>query len=283
MTTIISGKELAKQYKEKMKQEINQIVEAGKRAPHLVVILVGEHPASLSYVKGKEKACLEIGMKNTLIALPESTTEAELILEIDRLNQDNTVDGILVQLPLPNHINKEEIIKMIDSNKDVDGFHPINVGKMYLNQPCFLPCTPKGIIAMLDSIGYSIEGKHAVVLGRSQLVGAPVSQLLLQRNATITVCHSRTKGIEEYCREADILVAAIGKKGFVKGDWVKEGAVVIDVGVNRGDDGKLYGDVEFEEASKRASAITPVPGGVGPMTITMLLENTLQAYKWREK
>lgn len=283
MAVIISGTEVAKKYKENMKDEIELLIEQGKRVPHLVVILVGEHPASMSYVKGKAKACAEIGMKNTLINLDESVSEAEVILEIDRLNQDSTVDGILVQLPLPAHINKEEIINMIDPEKDVDGFHPLNVGKMYLNQPCFLPCTPKGIIALLDSIDYDVTGKQAVILGRSKLVGAPVSQLLMQRNATITVCHSKTKNIEELCKQADILVAAIGKLEFVKAEWIKEGAVVIDVGVNRGDDGKLYGDVDFNSAIEVAGVITPVPGGVGPMTITMLLENTLQAYKWREK
>jgi methylenetetrahydrofolate dehydrogenase (NADP+)/methenyltetrahydrofolate cyclohydrolase len=283
MGKILSGKDVAQTYKERMKLEIEQLAEDGKRIPHLIVVLVGAHPASVSYVKGKGKACAEVGMKNTLLEFAENISEDELIQEIIKLNHDNDVDGILVQLPLPNHIRKEEIVKNIDVSKDVDGFHPLNVGKMYLGEETFLPCTPKGIMALLKAAGCNISGKSAVVLGRSQLVGAPVAQLLLQENATVTICHSKTTNIKEYCRNADILIAAVGRMHFVQSDWIKEGAVIIDVGVNRGVDGKLYGDVDFENVKQHASIITPVPGGVGPMTITMLLENTLQAYKRREK
>ena len=281
MSKILSGTEIAHNYKERMKKEIEQLVVQGKREPHLVVILVGQHPASVSYVKGKEKACLEVGVKNTLVKLDHNISEEQLIAEIEKFNQDEGVDGILVQLPLPEHIRKEEIIKRISVAKDVDGFHPVNVGKMYLGEETFIPCTPKGIMALLKKADCEIQGKNAVVLGRSQLVGAPVAQLLLQANATVTICHSKTKNIKQHCLNADIIIAAVGRPHFVRGDWIKKGAVVIDVGVNRSSGGKLYGDVDFDSVSQHTSIITPVPGGVGPMTITMLLENTLLAYKRR--
>ncbi|MCR0264824.1 bifunctional methylenetetrahydrofolate dehydrogenase/methenyltetrahydrofolate cyclohydrolase FolD [[Clostridium] innocuum] len=279
MGTVLYGSEVAKEIRASLKEQINEIRTAGKRIPKLVVILVGNNTASLSYVSGKEKACREIGMENILLHLKEETTEGELLEEIQRLNEDVSVDGILVQLPLPKHMDEHKILFAIDPKKDVDGFHPYNIGKMMLQEDTYLPCTPKGIMRLLEISGYSdLSGLRAVVIGRSNIVGKPVAQLLLNRNATVTICHSRTKNIEQICASADILIASVGQARIVKADWVKEGAAVIDVGINRVD-GKLCGDVDFEDVKDKTAVITPVPKGVGPMTIAMLLENTLEAYR----
>lgn len=278
MATVIYGSEIAKEVKANLKEKVAQLANAGKRLPKLVVILVGGNPASLSYVTGKEKACKEVGMDSDLIKLPAETTQTELEALIQQLNEDDNVDGILVQLPLPKHLDEDAILEKIDPSKDVDGFHPVNVGKMMLNKDTFLPCTPKGITVMLDKMGLSdLSGKEAVVIGRSNIVGKPMGQLLLNRNATVTYVHSRTKDIEAVCRRADVLVVAIGRPRFVTKEWVKEGAAIIDVGINRVD-GKLCGDVDFDDVVDHVSYITPVPKGVGPMTIAMLMENTLEAY-----
>ena len=279
MGTVLYGSEVAKEIRASLKEQINEIRTAGKRIPKLVVILVGNNTASLSYVSGKEKACREIGMENILLHLKEETTEGELLEEIQRLNEDVSVDGILVQLPLPKHMDEHKILFAIDPKKDVDGFHPYNIGKMMLQEDTYLPCTPKGIMRLLEISGYSdLSGLRAVVIGRSNIVGKPVAQLLLNRNATVTICHSRTKNIEQICASEDILIASVGQARLVKADWVKEGAAVIDVGINRVD-GKLCGDVDFEDVKDKTAVITPVPKGVGPMTIAMLLENTLEAYR----
>lgn len=283
MSEVIYGSEIAKDIKANLKIEIDQLKAEGKRIPKLVVVLVGDNQASLSYVRGKEKACQAVGMENDLVTLPETTTEEELLKLIDQLNQDAQVDGILVQLPLPAHINEKDIIFAIDPTKDVDGFHPYNVGKLMLQEETFVSCTPKGIMRILETIGFDdLSGKRAVVVGRSNIVGKPVAQLLLNKNATVTICHSRTKDIEAICREADILIAAIGKAKYINRNWVKEGAVVIDVGINRDENNKMCGDVDFEDVKEVCSFITPVPKGVGPMTIAMLLENTLQSYRKTE-
>ena len=249
------------------------------RVPHLVVILVGEDPGSVSYVTGKAKACELIGIRNTTIRKNESVTETELLELIAGLNSDDSVDGILVQLPLPKHIDEDKIIAAITKEKDVDGFHPLNVASLWLKQECTLPCTPKGIIKMLKSAGVEIQGKRAVVIGRSNIVGLPVAKLLMDENATVTIAHSRTKDLASVTRNAEILVVAIGRPKFVTEDMVSEGAVVIDVGVNRDPEtGKLCGDVDFTAIKSKASLITPVPGGVGPMTITCLMENTIECF-----
>mgnify|MGYP002508335904 CR=1 FL=1 len=274
---IISGKELALSLKQEMAVDVATFTEKYGRVPHLVVILVGEDPGSVSYVTGKAKASEEVGIKNTTIRREATISEEELLGIIDELNADDSVDGILVQLPLPKHIDSDKVIAAISAEKDVDGFHPMNVANLWLKQPCTLPCTPKGIIKLLHFAGVEIAGKEAVVVGRSNIVGQPVAKLLLDENATVTVAHSRTKNLAEVTRRADILVVAIGKADFVTGDMVKEGAVVIDVGMNRKADGKLTGDVDYASVEPKASYITPVPGGVGPMTITMLMQNTLTA------
>ena len=235
------------------------------------------------YVRNKHKACIDAGINSYEINLPDSTTEDELLAKIDELNNNPEVDGILVQLPLPKHINEDEVIKRISPDKDVDGFHPYNVGRMTSGLPTFLPCTPHGIMKLLEFYNVDICGKNCVVIGRSNIVGKPISLLLLAENGTVTVCHSKTQNLKEITSKADILVVAIGRANFVSADMVKEGAVVIDVGINRGEDGKLYGDVDFENVSQIASKITPVPGGVGPMTITMLLKNTVDSAKKRVK
>lgn len=273
---IISGTELSKNLREEMRKEV--LTYKG-RLPHLVVILVGDNPASKSYVTGKDKACAQIGIKSTIIKKEETITEAELLNLIEELNNDSEVDGILVQLPLPKHINEDLVINTISVKKDVDGFHPSNVAKLHLGEDCILPCTPKGIITMLKSVNIDIKGKHAVVVGRSNIVGKPVAQLLLNENATVTICHSKTTNLKELTKQADIVVAAIGRPNTITADMVKEGAVIIDVGVNRLETGKLVGDCDFEGLKDKASFITPVPGGVGPMTITSLLQNTLEIYK----
>lgn len=283
---VISGSQLAKEIKEEVKQKVVDTVKKYGRPPHLVVILVGEDPASQSYVKGKGKDAEEVGFKSTTILKPETITENELLDLIRDLNNDESVDGILVQLPLPKHIDEDKVIEAIHQSKDVDGFHPANVAALWQKMPCTYPCTPKGIIKLLDKAGVEIEGKKAVVIGRSNIVGLPVSKMLLDRNATVTIAHSRTKNLPKVASEADILVVAIGRPRFVTSDMVKDGAAVIDVGVNRDPvTGKLCGDVDFDSCVDKASVITPVPGGVGPMTRACLMENTLECFlkKMNEK
>lgn len=276
---IISGKDLAAEIKRDVAAEVVKYKEQYGREPHLVVILVGEDPASVSYVTGKAKDSEEVGFKNTTIRRPETVSEQEVLDLIAELNEDKTVDGILVQLPLPKHISEEKVIAAISKEKDVDGFHPLNVAALWQKQKCILPCTPKGVIKLLDKAGVEIAGKKAVVIGRSNIVGLPVSKLLLDRNATVTMCHSRTRNLAEVTREADILVVAIGRPKFVTADMVGEGAAVIDVGVNRDPEtGKLCGDVDFAACAQKASVITPVPGGCGPMTRACLMENTIECY-----
>ena len=276
---IISGKDLAVEVKNDVAEKVKKYAAEYGRPPHLVVILVGENPASVSYVAGKGRDAEEVGFKNTTIRKPESITEEELLGLIAELNADDDVDGLLVQLPLPKHISEAKVIEAISKEKDVDGFHPLNVASLWQKLPCLLPCTPKGIIKLLDKAGVQIEGKKAVVIGRSNIVGLPVSKLLLDRNATVTIAHSRTKNLAQVTSEADILVVAIGRPKFVTADMVGEGAAVIDVGVNRDPQtGKLCGDVDFEACKDKASVITPVPGGVGPMTRACLMENTLECY-----
>lgn len=279
MAKIISGKDLSVKLKAEMAEQVKTFPEKYGRVPHLVVILVGEDPASQSYVKGKAKASEVVGIKNTTILKPADISEADLLGLIDQLNADDTVDGILVQLPLPDHISEDKVIAAISKDKDVDGFHPLNVAALWMKQPCTVPCTPEGVIRMLEEANVEIKGKRAVVIGRSQIVGLPVSKLLLDRNATVTICHSRTKDLAAVTREAEILVVAIGRPKFVTKDMVAPGAVVIDVGVNRDPEtGKLCGDVDYDAVEPIASVITPVPGGVGPMTITCLMQNTIKLF-----
>lgn len=275
----ISGKELSAKLKAEMAAEVATFPEKYGRVPHLVVILVGDDPASISYVTGKAKASEVVGIRNTTIRRPADISENELLDLIRQLNADDTVDGILVQLPLPAHIGEAKVIETISRDKDVDGFHPLNVAALWQKQPCILPCTPKGIIKMLKAAGVEIEGKRAVVIGRSNIVGLPVAKLLLDRNATVTIAHSRTRNLPELARQAEILVVAIGRPKFVTADMVSDGAVVIDVGVNRDPEtGRLCGDVDFAAVEPKASVITPVPGGVGPMTICCLMENTIECF-----
>ncbi|MDF0727344.1 bifunctional methylenetetrahydrofolate dehydrogenase/methenyltetrahydrofolate cyclohydrolase FolD [Cytobacillus sp. S13-E01] len=271
---IISGKELAATIRNNISSDVFNLKQVGI-VPGLTVILVGNNPASRSYVTAKEKACQEIGIRSTLLEYPDTITEEFLLHEISRLNEDNDVHGILVQLPLPKQINELAVIEHISPEKDVDGFHPINVGRMMTGQDAFLPCTPFGIVEMVKSKQIPISGKHVVVIGRSNIVGKPVGQLFLNEHATVTYCHSRTTNLKEITKQADILIVAVGKANYIDSEYIKPGAVVIDVGVNRLESGKLCGDVLFEDAQKVAGYITPVPGGVGPMTITMLLQNTL--------
>ena len=261
--------------REKIKEKTKAIKDKYSRVPGLAAVLVGEDPASQIYVRNKRKSCEDVGIYSEEHKLPESTTQDELLELINKLNNDKKINGILVQLPLPKHIDDSLILNSVSSEKDVDGFHPINAGYLFEGKPQFIPCTPHGIIKMLEFYDIDIEGKNAVVLGRSNIVGKPAAILLLQKNATVTICHSRTKNLEDVLKEADIIVAAIGRAHFVKKEMVKEGAIVIDVGINRLDTGKLAGDVDFEAVKKISGFITPVPGGVGPMTITMLLWNTL--------
>ncbi|MEK7773437.1 MAG: bifunctional methylenetetrahydrofolate dehydrogenase/methenyltetrahydrofolate cyclohydrolase FolD [Deltaproteobacteria bacterium] len=279
MSTIINGREIAAQVRAELKSEISLLKEKTGLTPGLAVVLVGDDPASRVYVRNKGKACEEAGIRSFQHTLPAGTGEEELLSLIRRLNGSKDVSGILVQLPLPSHINEETVLEAVSPQKDVDGFHPYNVGRLTIGCPLLQPCTPCGVMRMLESAGVDPSGKDAVVVGRSNIVGKPMALMLLHGNATVTICHSRTRDIARKVKAADIIVAAVGRAGFIKGDWVKEGAVVIDVGMNRDADGKLVGDVEFEEASKRASFITPVPGGVGPMTIAMLLKNTVEAAK----
>ena len=278
---VISGKELAAKLKAEMAEQVATFPEKYGRVPHLVVILVGNDPGSQTYVRNKEKACDVVGFNHTTFRMSEETTEKEVLDKIVELNSDDSVDGILVQLPLPRHISETKVIETISKEKDVDGFHPLNTAALWQKRPnesCVVPCTPKGIIQLLDAVDYKIAGKRAVVLGRSQIVGLPISKLLLDRNATVTICHSRTENLPEITRQADILVAAIGKAKFVTGDMVKEGAAVIDVGMDLDENGKLCGDVDFASVEPKASVITPVPGGVGPMTICCLMSNTIQCF-----
>lgn len=275
---ILDGKQLSQELKDEMRQEVDALAQKYGRRPCLMVVIVGNNPASQSYVRGKIKATEYVGFEGSLVSLPEDVTEDALIAEIERLNQNELVDGILVQLPLPKHISEDRVIAAISPEKDVDGFHATNVARLWLNQPCIVPCTPKGVIVLLDRAGIEITGKNAVVVGRSNIVGKPVAKLLLDRNATVTIAHSRTKNLKEVCRQADILVAAVGRPQMLTADYIKPGAAVIDVGINRLEDGRLVGDVDFEGAKAIAGAITPVPGGVGPMTITMLMRNTIECF-----
>ncbi len=279
MAQIIDGKNISRIIREEIKAECERFAKERGFLPGLAVVIVGEDPASQVYVRNKKKACEEVGFYSEVHELPAATTQEELNALIDTLNADEKIHGILVQLPLPRHLDENEVILRIDPNKDVDAFHPYNVGKIMIGDYDFLPCTPAGVMALLERTGVEIAGKKCVVIGRSNIVGKPMAMLLLHANGTVTVCHSRTKDLAAVAREADILVVAIGKADFVTADMVKPGAVVIDVGMNRRADGKLTGDVDFASVEPIASAITPVPGGVGPMTITMLLKNTLTAAK----
>ena len=277
MSTIIDGKKIAMQIRKGLKKQVDSLKSEQDIVPGLAVILVGEDPASKIYINMKKKACEKIGIYSEEHNLPIDISEEKLLNIIKELNKNKKIHGILVQLPLPKHINTTNVIYAIDPKKDVDGFHPENVGLLMIGEPRFRPCTPYGIIKLLESIGCQVKGKHAVIIGRSMIVGKPVAAMLLHRHATVTICHSRTKNIEKIVKEADILVAAVGKPKFVKGSWIKKDAVVIDVGTNKLPDGSLVGDVDFNEALSRVGAITPVPKGVGPMTITLLLSNTVEA------
>ena len=279
MANIINGKEISAAIRAEIKEATERLVAESGVRPGLAVIIVGEDPASQVYVRNKKRACDEVGFYSESYELPESTTQDELNALVDRLNKDEKIHGILCQLPLPKHLDENEVIMRIDPKKDVDAFHPENVGKIMIGDYSFLPCTPAGVMALLERSGIDVCGKECVVVGRSNIVGKPQAMLLLHANGTVTICHSRTKNLAEVCRRADILVAAIGKADFFTGDMIKEGAVVIDVGMNRRADGKLTGDVDFASVEPKASYITPVPGGVGPMTITMLMQNTLTAAK----
>lgn len=278
VAVIIKGNEVAEKKRAQLTEEVVKLKEQGI-VPGLAVILVGEDPASRSYVKGKEKGCEQVGIYSELIELPETITEERLLAEIDRLNGDDRINGILVQLPLPKHIEEKAIIERISPEKDVDGFHPISVGRMMTGQDTFLPCTPHGIVELVKETNLDISGKHVVIIGRSNIVGKPVGQLFLNENATVTYCHSKTQNIKELSKLADILIVAVGRPKMVTADYMKKGAVVIDVGVNRLETGKLCGDVDFDNVLDVAGYITPVPKGVGPMTITMLLHNTVESAK----
>ena len=275
MAEIINGKELAKEIRLKLKE----IVEKENLSPKLAVILCGDDEASKVYVRNKSKACDEVGIEFEEFLLPSTTTQKELLDLIDKLNQDKEIDGILLQSPIPKGLNIEEAFEKIRPEKDVDGFNPYNVGKLCIGEDGFIPCTPYGIMKMFEKYNINLEGKKAVIVGRSNIVGKPMAQCLLSKNATVTICHSRTKDLKEELKDADVVIAAVGKRNVIKADMIKEGAVVIDVGMNRNDEGKLCGDVDFEEISKKASFITPVPGGVGPMTVAMLMENVVKACK----
>lgn len=280
---IIDGKLLSAKLKAQMAEQVVALKEQYGRVPSLAVILVGENPASQSYVRGKIKACAECGFESILTTMPESVSEQELLAEIAKLNADERVDGVLVQLPLPRHINEEKVIDAIALEKDVDGFHPDNVANLWLGKPCIKPCTPKGVMRMIEECGFDVAGCNAVVVGRSNIVGKPMAKLLLDANATVTIAHSRTKNLAEVTSKADILIAAVGRARMITAEMVKEGAIVIDVGVNRDSEtGKLCGDVDFEGVRDKAAHITPVPGGVGPITITMLMQNTIECFLNRQ-
>ncbi len=280
--TLIDGKALAAQMREQLAQSVAELKRQGV-VPGLAVVLVGDDPASRVYVSMKEKACAKVGIFSDEHRLPPETTQEELLALVDKLNNDPRIDGILVQLPLPQHIDEDAVITAIAPEKDVDGFHPVSVGRLAIGSPSFKSCTPYGVMKMLESINYDLNGKEVVVVGRSNIVGKPVALMCLAQNATVTICHSRTRDLAEHVRRADVVIAAVGRTEMIKGEWIKDGAVVIDVGINRQEDGKLLGDVEFAAAAEKASFITPVPGGVGPMTITMLLENTVQSARCRTK
>ena len=279
MAEIINGKELAKEIRLKLKEK----VEKEKISPKLAVILCGDNEASKVYVRNKSKACDEVGIKFEEFLLPSTTTQKELLDLIDKLNENEEIDGILLQSPIPKGLNIEEAFERIKPEKDVDGFNPYNVGKLCIGEDGFIPCTPFGIMKMFEKYNINLEGKKAAIVGRSNIVGKPMAQCLLSKNATVTICHSRTKDLKEELKDADVVVAAVGKRQVITADMIKEGAVVIDVGMNRNDEGKLCGDVDFDEVSKKASYITPVPGGVGPMTIAMLMNNVIKAYECRRK
>ena len=278
---IISGKEISVKIKDQLKEEVSKIKETYPRLPKLVVILVGDNQASQTYVRNKERGCQYIGIESEILRHDASFSEIELLQEINDLNNDDTVDGILVQLPLPQHINEEKVLDAIDPSKDVDGFHPENVAKLFLGQHSLVPCTPKGMMVLLEEINYDLAGKEVVIVGRSNIVGKPVALLCLQKNATVTIAHSQTKDLKAVCSRADVLIAAIGKPKFFNHEYVKDGAVVLDVGINRDENNKLCGDVDFDDVKDKVSAITPVPGGIGPMTITMLMKNTIEAFYHR--
>ena len=273
---IIDGKAIAAKVRGRIAGQVEQLKAQGV-TPGLAVVLVGEDPASKVYVGMKKKLCIELGMHSSDHELPADTSETQLLALIDQLNNDHRIHGILVQLPLPAQIDTDKVLEAISPLKDADGFHPFNVGRLAIGKPTFQPCTPYGVMVMLDEIGYDLTGKEVVVVGRSNIVGKPVALMCLAKHATVTICHSRTKDLAEVVRRADVVIAAVGKAEMVKGDWIKPGAVVIDVGINRVGEKKLVGDVEYAAAVERASAITPVPGGVGPMTIAMLLQNTLES------
>ncbi|HES2581219.1 TPA: bifunctional methylenetetrahydrofolate dehydrogenase/methenyltetrahydrofolate cyclohydrolase [Streptococcus pyogenes] len=277
MTELIDGKALAQKMQQELAAKVNNLKQKKGIVPGLAVIHVGDDPASQVYVRNKERAALTVGFKSETVRLSEFICQEELIAVIERYNADNTIHGILVQLPLPNHINDKKIILAIDPKKDVDGFHPMNTGHLWSGRPLMVPCTPSGIMELLREYNVNLEGKHAVIIGRSNIVGKPMAQLLLDKNATVTLTHSRTRQLEEVCRCADVLIVAIGQGHFITKQYIKEGAIVIDVGMNRDDNGKLIGDVAFDEVAEVAAKITPVPGGVGPMTISMLLEQTYQS------
>ncbi|MET3543905.1 methylenetetrahydrofolate dehydrogenase (NADP+)/methenyltetrahydrofolate cyclohydrolase [Paenibacillus favisporus] len=276
--SIINGKQVSEDIRTGIADEVKELAAKGV-TPGLAVVLVGEDPASQVYVRNKEKACHDLGYYSEVHRLPASTTQEDLLALVDKLNKQDTIDGILVQLPLPGHIDEKAVINAIAVDKDVDGFHPVNVGNLVIGDDSLLPCTPAGVIALIKRAGVELAGKHAVVIGRSNIVGKPVSLLLQRENATVTMCHSRTIGMADIARQADILVVAIGRANFIDASFVKPGAVVIDVGMNRLENGKLAGDVDFESVKEVSGPITPVPGGVGPMTITMLMQNTLIAAK----
>ncbi|BCR04127.1 bifunctional protein FolD 2 [Desulfuromonas versatilis] len=280
MSKIIDGKAIAADIRKQIAAEV-QVLKAENVTPGLAVVLVGDDPASRVYVSMKEKACEQAGIFSDEHKLPAETSEAQLLALIDELNRDRRIDGILVQLPLPGHIDESKVLEAISPEKDVDGFHPYNVGRLATGNPLFQPCTPYGVMKMLEHSGVELAGKEVVVVGRSNIVGKPVALMCLAKHATVTICHSRTRDLADQVRRADVVVAAVGRPEMIKGDWIKPGAVVIDVGVNRVGEKKLVGDVDFAAASERASAITPVPGGVGPMTITMLLYNTVESAKRR--
>ncbi len=282
MSQLIDGKQISKQIKDELKEEVQRLSAAGRKAC-LAVVQVGDDPASSVYVRNKKKACAYIGIESKSFELPEETTEEELISLVEDLNRDNEVNGILVQLPLPKHIDEDKIIRTISPDKDVDGFHPVSVGRLWIGEKGFLSCTPAGIIQLLKRSGITIEGKECVIIGRSNIVGKPMAALLLRENGTVTVTHSRTKNLKEVTKRADILIVAIGKKQFITSEYVKEGAVVIDVGMHRDENNHLCGDVDFADVEPHTSAITPVPGGVGPMTIAMLMNNCVETIRTQEE
>lgn len=286
---LLNGNEVSKHIRNQIKEEVNQLKTSGKKTPHLAAILVGNDGASHTYVNAKAKDCAEVGFTSTVLRFDASITETELLSEVQKINDNADIDGLIVQLPLPNHIDTSIVTQAIDWKKDVDGFHPMNVGLMFKGLPCYLPATPMGVIKLLEHYQIEMAGKHCVVIGRSDIVGKPMSALMLQKNATVTICHSKTKGINDYIQSADIVIAALGIPGYVKASMIKEGAVVVDVGITRLEDQsakngyRLKGDVQFEEVAEKASWITPVPGGVGPMTRVGLLLNTLNAVKLMSK